>query len=219
MLLILSLLVTRVISEKLYLQATVLFYGDELNRTVLITGPLPKVLDAIITKDLEFKTPSDVQPIVKVVPVYNYVSDIPSDDPHDVYEKLLKAYPNLIKADFPEHTRKYFKLKARSNKNNDSNISPEDKNSSKVYYFIPNNNETNSENITTTPDYSKFTQVTPYVLGPEKFVPNDIYYAVEKKCTNWADNCGQKSGSFLSTPLKSLFMPQNFFMKKFVFDP
>lgn len=169
--------------EDVYLLATALYGTDTRGRHLLISEPIPLVIKDIITADMQARIHPKAK--VKIVPIAQYTSLALEDAEQNIL--LQKAYPNVLKVDLSKvESRRTLKTVR--------------------YYIVDESNrhrrkKDKAERGSLTETITE--QTTNKTISPKKesdpgdYMPNDIYYAVEKKCANWADGCDTKSPSIL----------------------
>lgn len=185
--------------DKLKVVVTALFYTDAKGRILLVTGPLPRDSDETIQTDLQGRLKDEVS--IHVVPIFEQLENIPFLD--DVLNLIKKAYSAIYIANIPkeksglivEDMRRF--LSARRSNFTDL-----------INQLLDNNNTYNvSYNVTPGPVFlhGKFTKQSTtkkttrtkhkkkIFTSPEDFIPNDIYYGIEKTCVNWNQNCRSRS--------------------------
>lgn len=198
-----------------YVLATALYFSeDNHDKTLLIVGRLSEDAELLIKKDLQVRLPETALS-VKVVPAFQNIYEIPVHT--NLWDHMRAKYHNnilIISNLTAVQSRRIMKhmdkriLMYKSRKQNEENPTHKtDEGNTETDYFTENvtlpydGNTTilhttphepshSGGNPETTTDYDQFA----------RFVPNDIYYAVEKRCANWADGCESNDGSIFGQP-------------------
>lgn len=172
--------------DDVHILATVLYGTDTRGRILLIAGPLPSTVEDIIKADQSRMNP---KAIVKVVPMFKNITSLPPDVDRENILQELKSYSNVLKADLSNvESRKMLKnfwhyiVKERDSYHKD-----------KKKAKTGGREEHTTEHVNTVEN----TTVWMNKSSHDDYMPNDIYYAIEKKCANWADGCDSKSPSIL----------------------
>ncbi|XP_075991224.1 uncharacterized protein LOC142986590 [Anticarsia gemmatalis] len=194
-----------------YVLATVLFYKNADGKMVVAKGPVSSQTEEAIKTDLASRLNHTN---IQVVPIFNETKPIPK--PEDILRYVKSEFDTVFVTEAPQrltrniikdwwdtvfHPHKRQGKRKRARTTTESVTEPSNSTTvainlgHSVDLRIASNRSTTITVLTTTkkPKRTKTTKKsktkTKLPRKREEFIPNDIYYGIEKKCVNWYDKC------------------------------